>query len=101
MENLDKLEYSNTTDTATPVFLKGEFNIDDPCDTFIRLDGFHNGFVCINGFNIGRYKNDRGPQKTLYIPAPVLKKGVNEIVVFETDGFDAPTVMLTDTPDLG
>ena len=101
MENLDKLEYSNTTDTVTPVFLKGEFDIDDPCDTFIRLDGFHNGFVCINGFNIGRYKNDRGPQKTLYIPAPVLKNGINEIVVFETDGFDVPTVMLTDTPDLG
>ena len=35
----------------------------------------------INGFNIGRYWN-RGPQKTLYVPAPLLKSGKNEVRLF-------------------
>ena len=39
--------------------------------------------------------------KTLYVPAPLLKEGSNEIVVFETDGFDSPVITFTDTPDLG
>lgn len=31
----------------------------------------------VNGFNLGRYWNV-GPQRTLYVPAPVLKRGENE-----------------------
>ncbi len=85
-----------------PAFIKGNLVIEgSPCDTFIRLDGFHKGFVKVNGFNIGRYWNEAGPQKTLYIPAPVLKEGDNEIVVFELHGCDAPVVEFTDVPDLG
>ena len=83
-------------------FMKGQLVIEGtPCDTFIRLDGFHHGFVMVNGFNLGRYYNDAGPQKTLYCPAPMLKEGVNEIVVFETDGSDGNVIEFTDTPDLG
>ena len=55
----------------------------------------------MNGFNIGRYNNDRGPQKTLYVPAPLLKVGKNEIIVFETDGWEAPEVEFFAEPDLG
>ncbi len=36
------------------------------------------GVIFVNGFNIGRYW-DKGPQKTLYIPAPLLKYGNNEV----------------------
>lgn len=54
----------------------------------------------MNGFNIGRYW-DIGPQKTLYLPAPLLKKGSNEIIVFELHSLQTPTITLTDTPDLG
>ena len=87
---------------ANPTFFRGTLNITDtPADTFIRLDGFHKGFVKINGFNLGRYFNDAGPQKTLFVPAPVLKMGANEILVFESDGTESLTVTFTDTPDLG
>ena len=55
----------------------------------------------VNGFNLGRYYNDAGPQKTLYCPAPMLREGDNEIVVFETDSADRTTITFTDTPDLG
>lgn len=84
-----------------PVFLKGELIIaDDPCDTFIRLNGFTKGFVLINGHNLGRYYNPAGPQKTLYVPAPFLKQGVNEILVFESDSTNSLVVSFTDTPEL-
>lgn len=48
-------------------------------DTFVRLDGFTKGNVYINGFNLGRYWNPAGPQKTLYLPAPLLREGENEL----------------------
>lgn len=38
----------------------------------------------VNGFLIGRYW-ERGPQRTLYIPAPLLRAGTNELVVLELD----------------
>jgi beta-galactosidase len=53
--------------------------------------------VTVNGFNIGRYFNPAGPQKTLYVPAPLLREGENEIVVFENDGYEEAVVELTDT----
>lgn len=83
-------------------FLRGTLTVEgEPCDTFIRLDGFHHGFVLVNGFNLGRYYNDAGPQKTLYCPAPMLKTGKNEIVVFETDSSDRNVIEFVDVPDLG
>lgn len=103
MDDLSSLEYTdNVNFNGKPMFLKGTLDISEyPADTFLRLDGFHKGFVVINGFNLGRYWNDKGPQKTLFVPAPVLKKGNNEIIVFETDGFEAPIVEFFAEPDLG
>ena len=84
-----------------PVFLRGTLEIvGEPCDTFVRLDGFHKGFVVVNGFNIGRFYNDAGPQKTLYLPAPFLRAGRNEIIVFESDETSSNIITLTDTPVL-
>ena len=103
MEDLSGLCYSDVTAfDGTPTFLRGTLRIDDtPADTFVRLDGFHKGFVTVNGFNLGRYWNDKGPQKTLYVPAPILHKGDNQIVVFETEGFDLPEIEFLAQPDLG
>ena len=84
------------------MFLRGELTIEGiPADTFLRLPNFTKGFCMVNGFNIGRYWNAAGPQKTLYVPAPLLKTGVNEIIVFESDGFSEPIVRFEDVPDLG
>jgi len=87
---------------AKASFLRGTLTVEgQPKDTFIRLDGFHHGFVAVNSFNLGRYYNDAGPQKTLYCPAPMLRKGDNEIIVFEMDGSDRDEITFTDTPELG
>ena len=83
-------------------FLRGILEIEgEPKDSFLRLDGFHHGVAAVNGFLLGRYYNDAGPQKTLYCPAPMLRRGRNEIVVFEMDGADSGAVFFTDVPELG
>ena len=65
------------------------------------MDNFKKGVVFVNGFNIGRYW-EIGPQKALYIPASLLKVGEkNEIVIFETEGFRSPSVVIDGKPDLG
>ncbi len=99
MDNLDRVVYG--TEMQKTGFFKGSFHIDEVADTFLKLDNFTKGFVVVNGFNLGRFW-EVGPQKTLYIPASILKKGDNEIVVFESDGIKgSPVVSFTDVPDLG
>ncbi|MCQ2457056.1 MAG: beta-galactosidase [Clostridia bacterium] len=102
MDDLSSLSWNaDVTDDGRPAFLRGTLTLDgEPADTFLRTDGFGRGFVKINGFNLGRF-DCRGPQKTLFVPAPVLHEGENEITVFVTDGYSVPCVEFTDTPDLG
>lgn len=101
MNNLNAVEFSDETPDENSMFLKGSFNIKEAKDTFLKLDKFTKGFVVINGFNIGRYW-EIGPQKTLYVPAGILKQGDNEIIVFESDAVKGETVVeFTDKPELG
>ena len=101
MDNLEKVAYSSEMPKEKSVFYRGCFDIDEVADTFVKLDNFTKGFVVINGYNIGRYW-EIGPQKTLYIPASLLKNGTNEIVVFESDGIKGDTVVeFVDVPELG
>ena len=99
MTNLEKVIYGKKFDEPTG-FYKGNFNIDEIADTFIYLDNFKKGFVTINGFNLGRYW-EIGPQKSLYVPASVLREGENEVIVFESDGLKGePFVEFKDFPTL-
>lgn len=101
MDNLDLLVFDNKSFTEKSAFYKGSFTVDTKNDTFIKLDNFTKGFVTINGFNIGRYW-EIGPQKTLYVPASILKEGENEIIVFESDGIKGDAeVEFCDTHILG
>lgn len=86
--------------TDRPNFYKGEFQVDETADTFVRLDGWGKGVVWINGYNLGRYW-EQGPQVTLYLPAPLLKEGRNEIVILELHHTEKPQIELVDKPDLG
>jgi beta-galactosidase GanA len=64
------------------VFFKGTFIINDLADTFIDMTNYQKGIVWVNGHNLGRYWNI-GPQFRLYCPATFLKKGANEVIVFD------------------
>ncbi|MER6786947.1 glycoside hydrolase family 35 protein [Streptomyces sp. NPDC000658] len=83
-----------------PAFHHGRFEVGTPADTFLSLPGWTKGQAWINGFPLGRYWN-RGPQRTLYVPAPVLRAGDNDLVLLELHGTTAHRAHLTDTPDLG
>ncbi len=102
MEDLASLEWQTAAASGTPAFYKGTLNISGtPCDTFVKLDNFEKGIVIINGFNLGRYYNSAGPQKTLYVPAPILRDGENEVIVFESDICKTPEIEFVSTPELG
>ncbi|MCL1787362.1 MAG: beta-galactosidase [Defluviitaleaceae bacterium] len=96
---LEKLPtHSITTTEESPAFYTGTFTADEACDTFLEFKNFRKGAAFINGFNLGRYW-EVGPMGTLFIPAPLLKVGENEVVLFETDGLAAePEIELKDAP---
>lgn len=84
LDNIEKVEFKEgyLESENAPTFYKGEFIVDEIGDTYLDFEGWGKGVVYINGFNLGRYW-EVGPQKRLYVPSPILKKGVNEVVVFE------------------
>ena len=100
LEDLRGLRYrkGETLPVETPCFYKGEFRVEEPADTFLKIPG-KKGIAFLNGFNLGRYW-EIGPTRTLYIPAPLLKKGVNTLELFELHRLDALEAELTDTPEL-
>jgi beta-galactosidase len=86
LEDLSKLKFNSVSAPMTgPAFYRAEFNVDQPLDTFLNLPGWTKGAAWVNGFNLGRYWKI-GPQRSLYVPAPVLKPGTNELVIFELHG---------------
>ncbi len=102
MDDLSGLTFEPFHTTEQPAFHRAILHIDGtPADTFLSMRGFHKGFVTVNGINIGRYYTDAGPQYTLYVPAPFLKQGDNEIVLFESERTDSTSIRFVDTPDFG
>ncbi len=79
------------------VFFSGSFTLDATADTFIDMTGYRKGVVWVNGHNLGRYWNI-GPQTKLYCPASWLKKGANEIIVFDLHKTDASPLRGADRP---
>lgn len=71
---------------------RGSFEVADAGGTGhagLELPGWTRGFVWVNGFCLGRYWS-AGPQRTLYVPGPVLRDGVNEVWVLEVEDAGAP-----------
>lgn len=52
---------------------------------FCSNSNFKQGFIIVNGFNLGRYWPGVGPQVTLYLPKEILLKKDNSIVVVELE----------------
>ncbi|MDG5798898.1 beta-galactosidase [Marinilabiliaceae bacterium ANBcel2] len=69
-------------ETEWPLVRRGTFTLDEVKDTYFDMREFGKGSLWVNGHHVGRYWQI-GPQQTLYIPAPWLKEGENEVVVFE------------------
>ncbi|MFD4573919.1 beta-galactosidase family protein [Streptomyces sp. NPDC058417] len=97
---LDALTFTQDPPAPGPAFHRGTFEVGDPADTYLHLDGWTKGNAWINGFALGRYWS-RGPQRSLYVPGPVLRPGRNDLVVLELHGTATATAALRTTPDLG
>ena len=67
---------------------------------FLDTAGWGKGFVWVNGFLLGRYWR-RGPQRTLFVPGPVVHAGANEIVVLELEVLADPRAAFLAGPELG
>jgi beta-galactosidase len=85
------LKFSSTDAKRSGTFFKGEFELANVGDTYIDMSQWEKGVVWVNGQNLGRYWNI-GPQFQLYCPAPWLKKGKNEIVIFDLHQLQAKPV---------
>ncbi len=64
---------------------RATFNVKKPSDTFLNFETWGKGLVYVNGHPMGRIW-EIGPQQTLYMPGCWLKKGQNEIIVFDILG---------------
>ncbi len=83
LNDLSALAFSNSIQSG-PAFYRAHFELKKVGDTFIDTRNLGKGFVWVNGHNLGRFWRI-GPQQTLFTPAMWLKKGENEIVVFDYD----------------
>ena len=81
----------NSASVSCPMFYSGSFRLEAVGDTFLDMRGWSKGAVWVNGHALGRYWSI-GPQQTLYLPGPWLRRGANSIVVFESGAVTKPTV---------
>jgi beta-galactosidase len=80
---ISNLKFTKNIKNEKPgIFFKGTFDLQELGDTFLDMSQWKKGIVWVNGFNLGRFW-EIGPQQRLFLPATVLRKGKNEIVVFD------------------
>jgi beta-galactosidase GanA len=91
---------TTATASAGPAFYRGQFTVSQPADTFLDLRGWEKGSVWVNGHQLGRFWSI-GPQQTLYVPGPWLRRGANDVVVFDLGGSGARSLAGLTTPVLG
>ncbi|MFE7406122.1 glycoside hydrolase family 35 protein [Isoptericola sp. NPDC057559] len=82
-----------------PVLARTVLEVGEPADAFLALPGWAKGFVWVNDVLLGRYW-EVGPQRTLYVPAPLLRHGENTVTVLEQHRAGTALELLPG-PDLG
>jgi beta-galactosidase len=83
LDDLSALRFETRTPTLRgPRFWRGGFTLDRVSDTFLDMRGLGLGHAWINGHHLGSFWRI-GPQQTLHVPAAWLRRGRNEVVVFD------------------
>jgi beta-galactosidase len=80
--------------------LRGRFSLETPGDLFLDTSVWGKGYAFVNGFFLGRYWSTV-PQRTLYVPAPATRAGVNELVVLELEHAIDAIARIVSAPSLG
>ncbi len=82
---------------SIPGFHKGNFTVDAIGDIYLDVTGLGMGEAWVNGNYIGSYW-EAEKQRTIRIPAQILKKGINEVVIFELKNNEHETLRLSKNP---
>ncbi|MEV0639698.1 beta-galactosidase family protein [Streptomyces sp. NPDC050619] len=85
LDDVEGVPLRDLPGVGVPGLYRGTVTVRGAGDACLELPGWTRGFVWINGFNLGRYWS-AGPQRSLYVPGPVLREGVNEVWVLEFEG---------------
>ncbi|MDA3973860.1 beta-galactosidase [Enterococcus thailandicus] len=96
-EQLEKIDFTKATIAKTPSFYKIELLLEEVGNTFLDCSSFGKGVVFVNGENIGRYWQE-GPTQSLFIPDFFWKKGINEVIIFETEGVPIYEIHFSEAP---
>lgn len=65
------------------MFYSASFTLDAIGDTYIDISTWNLGVIWVNGHNIGRHFASTSPQQALFCPALYLKRGANQIILFD------------------
>lgn len=71
-------------DATLPVLVQASFEASEQKDAFLDVSHAGHGVAYVNGFCVGRYWNV-GPQQSLYVPAPVIREGRNEVLLLDLE----------------
>jgi len=94
--SVNKLIYSEKN-IKIPCFHKGYFSIESPEEIYLDITGWGMGEAWINGQYAGSYW-EAEKQRTIQIPASILKKGINDVVVFELKNNEQKVARLSNVP---
>lgn len=97
LRDVGRVNFQGEWREGVPAFYRYVFEAKETADTFLDCSGLGKGAAFINGRALGRYWSE-GPVQYLYIPAPYLRAGENELVVFETEGVLAEELALGEGP---
>ncbi len=89
---LDGLKYRTGAADGTPAFWLAAVELAAPADTFLDLRAWGKGVVWVNSHCLGRFWNI-GPTQTAYAPGCWLRKGRNDIVIWDVTGPPAQPVV--------
>jgi len=85
----DRMTQSKARERRTPGFWAAAFDLNCASviikDTFLSLSAWGKGSAFVNGFNLGRYWPNLGPQGTLYAPKPIFRCGRNILALLELE----------------
>ncbi|MFG2792290.1 beta-galactosidase [Streptomyces sp. NPDC048419] len=87
LDDIGDVPFGPLPEHEGPGLYRGTVTVRGAGDARLELPGRSRGFAWINGFNLGRYWSV-GPQRSLYVPGPVLREGENEVWLLELDGSD-------------
>ncbi|CAL8467305.1 g6842 [Coccomyxa elongata] len=86
-----------------PTFFRGYVDVDEEAiprndegvfpDSYLYVGNWGKGVAFVNGFNLGWYWPSQGPANTMYVPGPILKAGVNEVILLEVEKAPAEPVV--------